>query len=323
MGIRLSGAVGKKAGQQSKLGNIPAEVGYIQQLLNLKLKNCSSAYRFGVQLPLAVDQRCGKKTCAAIRVYQQETVRLSQPDETVDPGGKTYQSLIQGIPEMELIRLWNEEVARSRTSSEYPIGIGQLKQAQEKRIALPSAQPGAAAKVAALELLLKEPSLWAFLDMISWAEGTRNKHEEYNVCFGGAKFTDYSHHPDIKLEFTATINGKAVKQKSGAAGRYQFLADTWERCRKTLYLPDFGPCSQNIAAMQLLVNRRVAKHLQDADLSNAINEASREWASLPVTEKGAGGTVGQSRYGQRARSFDDLQKAYDAALKNPSQRPVL
>ena len=61
----------------------------------------------------------------------------------------------------------------------------------------------------------------AFLDMLTWSEGTDNGRQKtrnhgYDVIVGGELFTDYSDHPR-KL---VTLNSKL---KSTGAGRYQLL----------------------------------------------------------------------------------------------------
>ncbi len=66
----------------------------------------------------------------------------------------------------------------------------------------------------------------AFLDVIAYAEGTQayGPQDGYNVMFTHVFFRDYSRHPDI-----INCGGGWC---SDAAGRYQFLFQTWEEVRR-------------------------------------------------------------------------------------------
>ena len=81
------------------------------------------------------------------------------------------------------------------------------------------------------------PQQQAWLDMIAYAEGTdRNKSRGgYNILFGGGRFSDLTRHPDKVV--------KAPGIASAAAGRYQFMPDTWKAVSTALKLPDFSPAA--------------------------------------------------------------------------------
>ena len=69
------------------------------------------------------------------------------------------------------------------------------------------------------------PNVLAFLDMLAWSEGTSTvakSDDGYNVLVGGNLFDDYSAHPRQLVELPR------YDIQSTAAGRYQFLARTWD-----------------------------------------------------------------------------------------------
>lgn len=137
----------------------------------------------------------------------------------------------------------------------------------------------------------------AFLDMIAFAEGTAGP-DGYRTMFGYRLFDDFSDHPRQYFEFTA--GGKT--QKTSAAGRYQFLARTWDGLRAKLGLPDFGPESQDAGAVELIRQRGALADVQAGRLTAAIAKVAPIWASLP----GAG-------YSQPERKLPQLLAAYNAA----------
>lgn len=146
---------------------------------------------------------------------------------------------------------------------------------------------------AALEQALTNPNARAFLDMISVAEGTTRYG--YYTLFGGGKISSLVKHPNTAI----TVNGYT----STAAGRYQFLFRTWYDVATKLQLPDFGPHSQDIAALELIARRGGLNFVLQGNLTAAINAVRKEWASFP----GAG-------YGQGERSLAFMQSAFNKAL---------
>lgn len=131
-------------------------------------------------------------------------------------------------------------------------------------------------------------NLAAFLDMIAWAEGTKDKGDDgYNVMFGGELFTDYSRHPRI-------IN-TVGSLKSSAAGRYQLLYRYWASYTKQLRLNGFDPIVQDCIAIQQIREQRAVPSIYKGDIKSAIKLCSNIWASFPG-----------ANYGQKERHIDDM-----------------
>lgn len=145
-----------------------------------------------------------------------------------------------------------------------------------------------------------DPKIKAFLDLIGKSEGA-----DYNVLFGGSKFTDYSKHPNKVIT--------AGSYNSTAAGKYQFLYTTWMGIANRLNLKDFTPASQDLAAIQLLKDRGAYNLILNGDIAQAINLCSKEWASMPWT-------TGTSYYGQGGHSLTVLLAWYETL--NISKKPL-
>lgn len=140
----------------------------------------------------------------------------------------------------------------------------------------------------------------SFLDLIGKSEGA-----DYNVLFGGSKFTDFSKHPNKVIS--------AGNYNSTAAGKYQFLYGTWTGIAKRLNLKDFSPTSQDLAAIQLLKDRGAYNLILEGKISEAIYLCSKEWASMPWT-------TGTSYYGQGGHSLAVLLTWYNTL--NISKKPL-
>lgn len=138
----------------------------------------------------------------------------------------------------------------------------------------------------------------AFLDMIAYAEGTTGPNG-YRTLFGGALCDNLDDHPRIFKSFT---NGRGEKLQTSAAGRYQFLARTWDALAASLNLPDFGPQSQDAAALELVRQRGALNDVRAGRTEAAIAKCAPIWASLP----GAG-------YAQPERKLTTLLAQYRAA----------
>lgn len=124
--------------------------------------------------------------------------------------------------------------------------------------------------------MLDNPNVRSFLDMISAAEGT-SKHG-YNTLFGGGRMESLADHPRQLFDFTETTGRP---NKTTAAGRYQFLSNTWDEQAKKLGLPDFGERSQDLAAVNLLRERGILPDVLEGNWESAVKKSGPIWASLP------------------------------------------
>ena len=145
------------------------------------------------------------------------------------------------------------------------------------------------------------PQRRALLNTIRYAEGTwrGGSLEGYCLLYGGHQFGDLSRHPEITVQRRYT---------SAAAGAYQFLPDTWKEAASELQLKDFGPTSQDQAALYLVERRGVLDDLDTHGLDRALlAKLAPEWASLPAAHGG-------SHYGQPVRQDSDLLRFYSSQL---------
>lgn len=137
------------------------------------------------------------------------------------------------------------------------------------------------------------PNARRWLNTIAFAEGTwGDGAPRYDITFGYQPIKDLSRHPD------RVVHGNGYS--SAAAGAYQFMPATWERAQRALGLKNFGPQSQDQAALQLLRWRGVDPD-RDPITRETVAKVAGEWASLPTLE-------GRSAYGQPVKSFEALQK---------------
>lgn len=138
----------------------------------------------------------------------------------------------------------------------------------------------------------------AFLDMIANSEiGAAllaATDDGYNVLVGSTPdnpltFPSYAAPPDV---FNAAMN-------STAAGRYQALNRYAVIYIAQLKLPDFGPVSQDLIALQQIRERSALPLIDSGNLQAAIQACSNIWASLPGND-----------YGQHQNAVSALQAAY-------------
>ena len=141
----------------------------------------------------------------------------------------------------------------------------------------------------------------AFLAALRAAEGTDRASDPYRVVMGyGHTIMDLSDHPYFTGEWKGAAFGNG--DWSTAAGAYQFLRATWADLRGRLQLPDFGPESQDRAAVELIRQRGALEDVKAGRFADAVVKVRRIWASLP----GAG-------YGQGERSMQWLAQKYETA----------
>lgn len=141
----------------------------------------------------------------------------------------------------------------------------------------------------------------AFLDMLAWSEIgpglLQHSDDGYDVLVGSTQrapllFDSYATHPGIYNR----------RYNSTAAGRYQILARYWPHYRDLLKLPDFGPVSQDLYAIQQLRERKALPLIEAGHITAAIANVSNIWASLPG-----------AAYGQHEHELANLLAAYKDA----------
>lgn len=149
----------------------------------------------------------------------------------------------------------------------------------------------------------------------------------YNVAYGGKTFDSYADHPRYN---TPISSGPNQGSTSSAAGRPQFLADTWDAQARKLGLKDFSPPNQDKAAWGLAADTYREKTGGDllADLKSGGSAAAvraagflkGQWTSLPggIEQGKNSGTFGQryinhlNRYQQKPAVAAGPKPAVDA-----------
>lgn len=154
-----------------------------------------------------------------------------------------------------------------------------------------------------LEELLNNPNARQMLDIIAKAEGVKHG---YNTLFGNQRIDSLNSHPNIKKQFKQT-DGKT--NYTTAAGRYQFLTDTWNNTARQYGLRDFSPRNQDIAALALIKGRGALDQVIKGDFRGAIGKLGKEWASLP-----------SSTYAQPKRSWGYLGLGNGSTSQVPQQQ---
>ena len=150
------------------------------------------------------------------------------------------------------------------------------------------------------------PERRALLNTIRYAEGTwvGGSDEGYRVIYGGGLVDRLDRHPEITVRRTYV---------SAAAGAYQFLPATWREASQRLGLSDFGPRSQDQAALYLMEKRGALASFDTQGLTHEVlARLAPEWASLPARHGG-------SYYGQPVKTALDLKRFYTGELQRLQQ----
>lgn len=154
----------------------------------------------------------------------------------------------------------------------------------------------------------QETNIAAFLQMIAQAEGTADAADQYAVCYGYRHTVkNFADHPAITGEWRGEALDKLGPTYAGkvstAAGRYQIIRPTWKGCKRALALPDFGPDSQDKAALFIIREAGALDFVRAGQFNEAVTACAGQWASLP----------GANAPGQAMRRLSDLRAAYEAA----------
>jgi muramidase (phage lysozyme) len=149
----------------------------------------------------------------------------------------------------------------------------------------------------------------AFLGLIAYAEGTDKAPDPYRVCYAYKHtIVDLAEHPAVSGEWGGEKLPDEMCRNAGhqpgcvstAAGKYQLIRPTWRGIKQRLRLPDFGPESQDRAALYLIANCGALEDIHHGRVQTAVAKCSREWASLP-------GNLAK----QPQRRKDDLLAAFE------------
>ncbi|WP_313898114.1 glycoside hydrolase family protein [Nodosilinea sp. LEGE 07298] len=136
-----------------------------------------------------------------------------------------------------------------------------------------------------------DPYIRALMRTISAAES--NTNQPYNVLYGGDMVQQLNRHPNICIEIVAGPNRGYC---TTAAGRYQFLTDTWQE-KALRYHPkasawfsawgdySFDPESQDVVVYNWLKDTSawdldIPTALRDGRLDEVLRRLSGTWTSL-------------------------------------------
>jgi lysozyme len=152
------------------------------------------------------------------------------------------------------------------------------------------------------------PTQRAWLDTVAHAEGTYGDGglKGYRTMFGYQGELDTSKgHPNQVIH--------SGGYSSAAAGRYQFMPDTWAAANKALGLDGrMTPENQDRAALYLMQQRGV--DTTKPMTTEGLARLAPEWASLPTA-------AGKSYYGQPVKSQKDLLGFFSGRVGAAGQAP--
>lgn len=112
----------------------------------------------------------------------------------------------------------------------------------------------------------------AFLQVIREGESDHDD-SAYTLINGGAHFN--------APPWVHPFSGQSAPPGK-AAGAYQFIPHTWERCQVALGLDDFSPVSQDVGAVYLIDAAGALSDVMQGDLASACARLASTWVSLPA-----------------------------------------
>ncbi len=174
----------------------------------------------------------------------------------------------------------------------------------------------------------------AAIETVSWAEvgWTPDSGEEvYRTMFGGALFESYAKHPDSVQK----IKTKSGVIRSAAAGRFQFMPDTWNSLYSQYdYWPtgangeEFIPLAQDIAMIRLYEKTGAFYHLEQGTsvllhqvivspeaIAKSMNAAASTWCGLPSLTAEARGDCDDPRQSQKTMA-DTIAVFNESLVRN-------
>ena len=129
----------------------------------------------------------------------------------------------------------------------------------------------------------------------------------YNTYYGGGAFDNTKGHP---MRVVRPAGGIA----SSAAGRYQFMPDTWTGLHGGKN-PPMTPANQDAGAYQLALNRGVDLNTAPPTIEN-VRKLAPVWAALPVSATGGAGFY----KGQGGAGFARFRQTWNTELSRYSGR---
>ena len=137
----------------------------------------------------------------------------------------------------------------------------------------------------------------------------------YNVRYGGhgdKTFQGFDDHPRVAEPITS---GPDVGKTSSAAGRYQFIAPTWDAQKAKLGLKDFSPANQDAAAWDLAqatykqqTGKDLLTTLKSGETADVLPALSGQWSSLPGGRQPAGRFMSPAANGQGGFTAEQVKQ---------------
>jgi len=97
---------------------------------------------------------------------------------------------------------------------------------------------------------------------------------DYRAIVFGGQFQSFADHPRIGRR-------RGDGRITTAAGAYQIVASTWDGVKRDMELMDFGPASQDMAALGLIAYRGALPAVVEGKFDDAVRRLTLEWTSLP------------------------------------------